>query len=228
MFLENKYTRWYRTIINGAKASHRKRGDGNYYESHHIVPKSMGGVETVLLTAKEHFICHLLLCRMTEGANRMKMINAMIKMAFAKSDGQKRHAARSFSLVRAFIAEKNRYMFKGVRKSEETKRRMREGGTGKWIRTEEHNRRTSEAYKGRSVAWTRDKNSEEYREICRKLSEKNKNRDHHTPKIIAGRIRMRDTLRNKRWFKNEITCVFTETCPPGFVPGRLPRKKKGE
>ena len=27
-----------------------------YYESHHIIPKCMGGIEEVLLTGKEHFI----------------------------------------------------------------------------------------------------------------------------------------------------------------------------
>jgi hypothetical protein len=40
----------------------------DYYEAHHIIPKCMGGADSkdnlVLLTAKEHFICHLLLEKM--------------------------------------------------------------------------------------------------------------------------------------------------------------------
>ena len=136
MFQKNKYTRWYQTIINRAKQQTRHRQDGNYYESHHTIPKCMGGTEEVLLTAKEHFICHLLLCRMTTGSDKHKMINALIKMAFSKSDGQHRYTARSFSLVRKFIAEKNSEMFKGKPKSDQTRNNMK-GRSGKWIRTED-------------------------------------------------------------------------------------------
>jgi hypothetical protein len=43
----------------------RKKGDGEYYESHHIVPKWMNGSNhksnLVLLTAREHYLCHYLL-----------------------------------------------------------------------------------------------------------------------------------------------------------------------
>lgn len=68
MFLENKYTRWYKSIIENVRKSCRTRGNGTYYESHHIVPKTLGGDNSqsnlVLLTPKEHFICHRLLCKM--------------------------------------------------------------------------------------------------------------------------------------------------------------------
>lgn len=43
----------------------RERIDGQYYERHHIVMKSMGGEDSeeniVYLTAREHFIAHWLL-----------------------------------------------------------------------------------------------------------------------------------------------------------------------
>jgi hypothetical protein len=43
----------------------RFKGDGNYYESHHIVPRWMGGTDSddnlVLLTAREHYLAHYLL-----------------------------------------------------------------------------------------------------------------------------------------------------------------------
>ena len=43
----------------------RRKGDGNYYERHHIVPKWLGGGDSpdnlVLLTAREHYIAHYLL-----------------------------------------------------------------------------------------------------------------------------------------------------------------------
>lgn len=58
------YQRIYNDIVESAK--NRSNAEG-YYEKHHIVPKCMGGTNQkdniVLLTAKEHFICHKLLVR---------------------------------------------------------------------------------------------------------------------------------------------------------------------
>lgn len=52
-------------ILRGQKRGNDKKILDGYYESHHIVPKCIGGTDKienlVLLTAKEHFICHLLL-----------------------------------------------------------------------------------------------------------------------------------------------------------------------
>ena len=66
------YQRIYDQIIDRAKKENRLYGKGIYYERHHIIPKCMGGegrVEQwkthsniVMLTAREHFICHRLLC----------------------------------------------------------------------------------------------------------------------------------------------------------------------
>ena len=116
MFLKNKYATWYYNIINKAKCQQRKKLKRNnpifvYYESHHIIPLCMNGTEKVLLTAKEHFICHLLLCKMTVGKIRHMMINALIKMSFCKSKGQERYTAKSYDLVKKYIAQKNSEMF---------------------------------------------------------------------------------------------------------------------
>lgn len=140
MFIENKYTNWYNLIIDNAKLQLRKKKNSVYYESHHIIPKSMGGIEEVLLTAKEHYICHLLLCKMVTGKDKHKMINALIKMAFNKSKGQERYTAKSYSIVRKLIAEKNSEMFKGVQKSESTKQNMK-GRSGTWVRDDAHKQR---------------------------------------------------------------------------------------
>jgi len=60
----------YESIIEKAKSENRnklkkKHKDYIYYERHHILPKCMKGTDDkdnlVLLTAKEHFICHKLL-----------------------------------------------------------------------------------------------------------------------------------------------------------------------
>lgn len=79
-FLDNKYTQWYFKIIESAKNNH----DG-YFEKHHIVPKSLGGSNSktniVKLTARQHFICHLLLVKMTSGNDKRKMIFAAHHMS---------------------------------------------------------------------------------------------------------------------------------------------------
>jgi hypothetical protein len=57
------YQRIYDQIIDRAK----ERKVEGYKEKHHIIPKCMGGSNQrenlVELTAREHFICHWLLCR---------------------------------------------------------------------------------------------------------------------------------------------------------------------
>lgn len=55
----------YDNIILNAKNCNRTREDKIYYENHHIIPKCLEGVDEefnrVLLTSKEHFLCHKLL-----------------------------------------------------------------------------------------------------------------------------------------------------------------------
>ena len=55
-----------------------------YKERHYIIPKSFGGSNIkdnlVYLTAREHFIAHLLLPKITEGKNRLKMLCAIWRM----------------------------------------------------------------------------------------------------------------------------------------------------
>jgi hypothetical protein len=60
---------------------------------------------TVLLTAKEHFIAHLLLTKMVEGREKCLAALALSKMTFQTNDIQKRYNAREFSLVRNKVAQ---------------------------------------------------------------------------------------------------------------------------
>ena len=54
-----------------------------YVERHHIVPKSEGGTDNddniVALTAREHYICHLLLAKIY---NDYKMYSAFVFLQF--------------------------------------------------------------------------------------------------------------------------------------------------
>lgn len=71
IFILNKenmnYQQIYDQIIDRAKSESRQGGSDVYYEKHHIIPKCLGGSNKkenlVLLTAREHFLCHWLLIR---------------------------------------------------------------------------------------------------------------------------------------------------------------------
>ena len=60
-----KYLNIYNRIIAKAKQEVRKKKQGIYYENHHILPRSLGGSNNkdnmVLLTAREHYLCHQLI-----------------------------------------------------------------------------------------------------------------------------------------------------------------------
>lgn len=80
MFLKNKYSLWYFNIVENAK----NRIISGYVEHHHIIPRGAGGSDDsnniVKLTAKEHFVCHLLLTKCTRGKIKYKMMCAVNKM----------------------------------------------------------------------------------------------------------------------------------------------------
>jgi Txe/YoeB family toxin of Txe-Axe toxin-antitoxin module len=142
---------------------------------------------------------------MVEGTDKHKMINALIKMAYSKSEGQHRYTARSFSLVRKLIAEKNSEMFKGVPKSEKTRQNMK-GRSGTWKRTEKHRLSQSERQKGQKGTPLSD-------EAKLKISKANKGNKYGLGnKSVSGLI----------WINNGIECkmVNPNNIPNGYVKGR--------
>lgn len=105
MFQQNKYSKWYFDIVNRAGS----RVTNGYVERHHIVPKSLGGsndqTNLVKLTAKEHFICHLLLVKMTTGKDQQKMWHAAWNMLNRKRLYQDRYKVTS--RIYEFIRKNN-------------------------------------------------------------------------------------------------------------------------
>jgi len=81
----NKYTNTYFSIVNRSLCENRSRKDDRQYEQHHIIPKSCGGTDDqsnlVLLTPKEHYICHRLLPKMVKSKlHYEKMVYALWAM----------------------------------------------------------------------------------------------------------------------------------------------------
>ena len=135
LFIDNKYTKVYNQIIHRAKG----RTLEGYSEKHHIVPKSMGGDNTkeniIRLTGREHYICHWLLTKMTEGTNRSKMWCAF-RCFNIKSKNQDRvkMSARLYEKASTEHAAYCSKLYKGrtgTPKTEEQKRRSSEQQKGK-------------------------------------------------------------------------------------------------
>jgi hypothetical protein len=106
MFISNKYTTWYYSIINNAKT--RILAVDVYTEVHHIVPKSLGGNNSksnlVTLTAKEHFVCHTLLVKMVPQELKKKMVYAFWRMANSVSKRYK-PTAKIYEIARKEFIE---------------------------------------------------------------------------------------------------------------------------
>ena len=158
MFMKNKYLKFYYAIIDNASKDCRSKGNGIYYESHHILPKSLGGSNSksnlVLLTAREHYLCHLLLIKITDEEHRSKMIYALWRL----SNGNTPVKSRQYE-----IARKNHIqLMKETPKTEEHKRKISEANKGKTL-SEEHK------------AKLRNPKSEEHKEKLRKPKKNKEN-----------------------------------------------------
>lgn len=101
--LTNKYSKLYDKITSNAK----HRPTEGYTELHHIVPQSLGGSNDkdnlVKLTAREHFICHWLLVKITTGADKGKMLYALNGMK-----AENKYQERYHTKITARVYEKYR------------------------------------------------------------------------------------------------------------------------
>ena len=115
------YIRVYWRIIHNRL---HNKVDG-YVERHHIIPRSEGGPDNndniVALTAREHYICHLLLAKIY---NDYKMLSAVVFMQ-CKSHSHKRDFkfnSRLYAKMRKDFSKKTR----GIQKSDIAKQHMSE------------------------------------------------------------------------------------------------------
>lgn len=132
--MDSKYTDWYYNIIENAKMQERKKSKENYFEAHHIIPRSFGGTKAkdniVLLTAREHYICHILLTKMTTGKDRMRMIYAVYRLSSPKSvNHADRYSSKTYERFRKTFAKNisgiNSVHY-GTTKTDVTKDRIRQ------------------------------------------------------------------------------------------------------
>lgn len=129
MFLDNKYTNLYYSLINRA---HNRKLD-TYKERHHVIPKSLGGTNDpsnlAELTAREHFICHRLLIKMTVGIHRTKMVRALSAFRAARSYQIRNLTSKQYELIRTATA--GQAWNKGIPHSAETRAKISEKAKGR-------------------------------------------------------------------------------------------------
>jgi hypothetical protein len=86
------YNKIYLQLINRSQTAKRQKSCNVYFESHHIIPLCLGGTDNqenlVLLTAKEHYIAHKLLCRIYP--DNKKLFYALWAMMNLNNKNQKR------------------------------------------------------------------------------------------------------------------------------------------
>lgn len=120
MWVENKYKRWYFSIVNRA----RERAIKGYTEGHHVIPKSMGGLNDksniVKLTFREHFLVHWLLMKCTEGKAKGKMRYAFLMMRKGRKE-----------MISSWQYAQLRKVARERRHSKETKRKISDSSKGK-------------------------------------------------------------------------------------------------
>jgi hypothetical protein len=134
MFIDNKYSKCYYSIIERRK----NNSVTGYVERHHIVPKSLGGSNKkeniVALTAREHFICHRLLVKMTSGKDKMKMSFALRNIINRENRYQQRYkiSSRTYAaIISTTKANISKYQsgknnpYYGKKHSDEVREKMR-------------------------------------------------------------------------------------------------------
>lgn len=177
IFLENKYTKWYYAIVQQAQTrTIQIKG-----EKHHIIPESFylnrkrkgsaGWLEgdpddpsnLVTLTEHEHFVCHLLLPKMTTGPAKHKSLRAIMGMSTLHGPGQdrkrltgRRYAAIAKELSQAEMSEESKQNYRQAGINRAAKRR--EAGLEGTFKDKKHRPETILAIKQaasrpRSQAW---------------------------------------------------------------------------
>jgi NUMOD3 motif len=135
MYLQNKYTTWYYNIINNAKS--RTLSPDVYTEKHHIIPRSMGGDNCadnlVKLTAREHFVCHLLLVKMVPSSFIHKMQSAITRFMQATSYQKRFFTSWEYKKIREYYVKSKI----GRSRSQETKIKISEKLKGRKISDEQ-------------------------------------------------------------------------------------------
>ena len=220
---------------------------------HHKFPRSFskkGGVAVdndednlVSLSLADHFRVHFYLWKCAKKGYRGMMALAFTlmrkKVVIYASEETIEQLAKDYEEAMKDAAEVKSKANKGKKRSEETRKKMREAHKGKHPsdeqkkkqreakkgkyagennpfygkhHTEETRNKMSEAKKGKPSNMKGKHHSEETR---KKMSDARKNMSEETKKKIGA------ASKGTRWYNNGKISKRAYECPPGFVPGRI-------
>lgn len=209
IFNNTKYSKHYIALIESRKS----RSITGYTEKHHIVPKSLGGTNDkdnlVRLTAREHYIAHLLLVKAVQDPkHKIKMGLALHKLIHGNNATYVK-SARMYQLIKEIHSESASGRTKQIWDSipAEVRTTMRSGKNNPMYgkpKSEYNLKRTSEANKGKTP----------------RLGIK------HTDDSIEKMKKNRANLNlNYKWYHNIDTKQEKLLSQPtdGWIKGRLPK-----
>lgn len=233
------YQKHYNQLIESRKEK-TSFSDISYWEKHHVIPKCMNGSDDdsnlVLLTAKEHYIAHLLLVKIYPKNEKLK--HAFVAMSKTHKDNRrltaKQHEKATLMFIkellpamqknrifteeqRAKISEANRnrspeikakLTTKGYKFSEYSKEKISNSHKGK-ILSEETKKKISEAGKGKTFT---DEQKAKLREsnLGKKRSEKAKE------------------AMKKGWEKRKINSPMTQETKEKWLEANKGKKREGK
>ena len=163
IFINNKYTRWYFNIVDQKRILPKEI----YTENHHIIPKSLGGdnskANLARLTAKEHYICHLLLIKMiNDKLLKRKMQFALNSFRRTSKNNQERIRlnSRQYEFIRKQVSQARSEALKvntyGLGRVVSAESRLKSSlsnlGKKKRPRTEEEKQQISQAHMGKILS----------------------------------------------------------------------------
>ena len=150
------YQKIYDQIVEKARSENRKKREGIYYENHHIIPRCLDGSNErsnlILLTAREHYVCHKLLFEIYPHNSKLFFAWNMMSNILIKS---KRHiiSSKEYERIRKLNGEISAIVFKGKFVSEETKQKISAYKLAHPTKlTEEQKEKISERNKGKIIS----------------------------------------------------------------------------
>jgi len=212
------YQKIYNDIIEKAKLENRQKGNGIYYENHHIQPRCLNGGDDednlILLTTKEHFVCHKLLTRIYP--NNRGILTAFHFMVYGQQGQSMNLGARVYEEARELFikAQTGRKVSietkkkmsksrKGKKHTEGAKEKMRKAAIGRQI-TEETRKILSESHRGLEPGNKGKKMGPRPEEVKKRISEKLKGRKLSEESLQQGV----KTRRKNGYYDSEKTSMF--------------------
>lgn len=205
-----------------------------YAEKHHIVPRSLGGNNSksniIRLLPREHFICHLLLLKMTTGSDKVKMSYAIRMMSIVENNLQSRYkiGARLYEMIVRLtkpiigfdkIGEKNSYY--GKKHTEKTKEKMRAKRLLQFppMLGKIHSDETRIKLRKATIKHFSEESNREMR----------RQRSLEQFKDPNNRYKAGNGKRGKKWYYDPVTyhtlLCFEQDKPLGYIPGRKLKHK---